>query len=57
MLTKCSKDFLVSNMKKIGFNGHIYGLSVDYDAINVDDILDITSIWWEKMTVQDVWVY
>ena len=44
-------------MKKIGFNGHIYGLSVDYDAINVDDILDITSIWWEKMTVQDVWVY
>ena len=51
MLTKCSKDFLVSNMKKIGFNGHIYGLSVDYDAINVDDILDIASIWWEKMTV------
>ena len=37
MLTKCSKGFLVSNMKKIVFNGHIYGLSVDYDAINVDD--------------------
>ena len=35
------KDFSASNMKKNVFNGHIYDFSVDYDAIDVDDILDI----------------
>ena len=28
-------------MKKTGFNGYIYDFSVDYDAVAVDDILDI----------------
>ena len=28
-------------MKKTGLNGYIYDFSVDYDAIAVDDILDI----------------
>ena len=28
-------------MKKAGLNGYVYDLSVDYDAIAVDDILDI----------------
>ena len=28
-------------MKKTGFNGYVYGFSVDYNAIAVDDILDI----------------
>ena len=28
-------------MKKTGFNGYVYDFSVDYDAIAVDDILDI----------------
>ena len=28
-------------MKKTAFNRHIYGFSVDYDAIDVDDILVI----------------
>ena len=27
--------------KKIGLNGYAYDFSVDYDAIEVDDILDI----------------
>ena len=27
--------------KKSGFNGQVSDLSVDYDAVNVDDILDI----------------
>ena len=25
-------------MKKTGLNGYVYGFSVDYDAISVDDI-------------------
>ena len=36
-----SKGFPASNMKKTGFNGHIYDFSVDYDEIDIDDILDI----------------
>ena len=28
-------------MKKTGLNGYVYDSSVDYDAIAVDDILDI----------------
>ena len=38
-LGNVSKDFSANNMKKTGFNGHIYDFNVDYDAINVDDIL------------------
>ena len=36
-----SKDWPVDNMKKTGLNGYNYDFSVDYDAIAVDDILDI----------------
>ena len=28
-------------MKKPGFHGYVYDFSVDYDATDVDDILDI----------------
>ena len=35
------KDWSVDNMKKTGLNNYVYGFSVDYDAIAVDDILDI----------------
>ena len=40
-LGNISKDWLVDNMKKIGFNGYAYDFSVDYNAIAVDDMLDI----------------
>ena len=40
-LGKISKDFSMDNIKKTGFNGYVYDFSVDYDAIAVDDILDI----------------
>ena len=35
------KGFFVDNMKKTGLNRYVYDFSVDYDAIAVDDILDI----------------
>ena len=35
------KAFFVDNMKKAGFNGYVYDFTVDYDAIVVEDILDI----------------
>ena len=47
-LGNVSKDFSASNMKKTGFNGHIYDFSVDYDAIDVDNILDIHKYLMKK---------
>ena len=40
-LGNISKDFSVDNMKKTGLNKYVYNFSVDYDAIAVDDILNI----------------
>ena len=37
-------------MKKTGINGYVYDFSVDYDAIAVDDILDIYNHLMKKTT-------
>ena len=47
-LGNISKDFLVDNMKKTGLNGYVYDFSVDYDAIAIDDILDIHKYLMKK---------
>ena len=47
-LGKISKDCSVDNMKKTGFNGYIYDFSIDYDAMEVSDILDIHKYLMEK---------
>ena len=41
-------------MKKTGFNGYVYGFSVDYDAIAVDDILDIHKYFMKKNNIVHV---
>ena len=38
-------------MKRTGFNGYVYHFSVDYDAIAVDDILDIYKYLMKKYTL------
>ena len=45
-----SKDWPVDNMKKTGFKGYVYDFSVDYDAIVVDNILDIHTYLMKKIT-------
>ena len=45
------KDWTVDNMKKTGLNGHVYDLSVDYDAIAVDDVLDIQNYLMKKNVI------
>ena len=50
-LGNISKDWSVDNMKnmkKTGLNGYICGFSVDYDAIAVNDILDIQTYLMKK---------
>ena len=38
-------------MKKTGFNGYIYDFSVDYDAIAVEDVLDINTYLTKKKNI------
>ena len=40
-LGNISKDWSVDNTKNKGFNGYIYDFSVDYDATDVDHIVEI----------------
>ena len=51
-LGNISKDWSVDNMKKTGFNGYVYDFSVDYDAIAVDDILDICNYLMKKNDIK-----
>ena len=43
-----SKDWSVENMKKPGLNGYVYDFNDDYDAIAVDEILDIHKYLMKK---------
>ena len=47
-LGNISKDWSGDNIKKTGLNGNVYDFSVDYDAIAVDDILDIHKYLMKK---------
>ena len=47
-LGNISKDWPVDNSKKNGLNKYVYDFSVDYDAIAVDDILDIHNYLMKK---------
>ena len=49
-LGNISKDWSIDNMKKTRFNGYVYDFSVDYDAADVNDIVDIPNYLMKKMT-------
>ena len=51
-LGNISKDFCVDCMKKIGLNGYVYDFVVDYNAIVVDDILDIHKYLMKKYVIK-----
>ena len=40
-LGNISKDFTINNMKKTGLKGSVQFLSVNFNRIDADDILDI----------------
>ena len=50
-LGNISKDWSLDNMKKTRLNGYVYDFSVDYDAITVDDILDIHNYLMKKNNI------
>ena len=47
-LENISKDWSVDNMKKAGLNGYVYDFSVDCDATDGDDIVDIHKYLMKK---------
>ena len=47
-----SKDFSIYHMKKTGFYVYVYDFSVDYDAIEADDILDIHKYLMKKNNIK-----
>ena len=47
-LGNISEDWTVDNMEKTGLNECLYDFSVDYDAIAVDNILDIHKYLMKK---------
>ena len=51
-LGNISKNFSVDNMTKTGLNEYVYDFSVDYDAIAVDNILDIHKYLMEKNNIK-----
>ena len=50
-LGNISNDWSVDNMKKTGFTGYVYEFSVDYDAIALDDIVDIHKYLTKKNNI------
>ena len=44
----CLGNMSVDNMKKTGLNGYAYDFKVDYDAIAIDDILEIQTYLMKK---------
>ena len=50
-LGNISKDWSVDKMKEIVFNGYVYDSSVDFDATDVDDILDIRKYLMKKNNI------
>ena len=46
-----SRYWSVDNMKKTGFSGYAYDFSVDYDAIDADDIKDIHKYLMKKNNI------
>ena len=50
-LENVSKGFSVDSMKKTGLNRYVYDFTVGYDAIVVDDILDIYKYLIKKNSI------
>ena len=51
-----SKVYNKNSHKDTGLSGNVYDFSVDYNAIKVDDILDIYKSLMKKNNI-NVWIY
>ena len=51
-LENISKGFSVDNMKKTGLNGYFYDFSVNYNAIDTSNIVDIHKYLMKKHDIK-----
>ena len=53
-------DLIENQPLQTGFNGYVYDFSVDYDATDFDDILDIHKYLMKKkkhIVNDNIWIY
>ena len=50
-LGNISKNWSTGNMKKTCFNKYVYNFSIDYDATDVDDIVDMHKFLMKKNNI------
>ena len=50
-LGNISKDWSTDKLKRTGSNGYDYDFSVEYDATDVDDIVDIHKYFMKKNNI------
>ena len=50
-LGNISKDWSVDHMKRTGFNDYVYDFRANYDATDIDDILDINKYLMKKNNI------
>ena len=51
-LGNTSTEFSVDNTKKTGLFGYVYDFSVDYDTVDIDNILDIYKYLMKKNNIK-----
>ena len=54
---KYLKTLLVNKWKKRRINGYVYDFLVDYESIDVDNILDIHQCFMKNMISNNVWIH
>ena len=50
-LGNISEDVIVYKMTKTGLNGIVYDFSVDYNTVNIGDIIDIPNYMTKKHNI------
>ena len=56
-LGNISKVWSADNLKKTRFNGYVYDFSLDYDATDVDDIVDIHKYLMKKNNIVQMKIF
>ena len=51
-LRNISGNFSANNLKKIGLNGNVYDVSVDYNIIDTSNIIDIPKYLMKKYDIK-----
>ena len=51
ILENISKDFSAADLKQTGLNGYVYHISIDYESIDIEGVLDIRKYLIKKNNI------